>query len=277
MEDHLIDTPITNQEPSMAPGSELNELLSPPSLMPNQMCCEMDLPFLAAHSLRELNTYLQGEPCNDAYCLELFHRAIIQSDQEAWIWVQLCFGGMVRGWLRCHPQRAMACRLESEEHYVAQTFERFWQEAIHTQGAICSLEVTLRYLRASLNGALLEKLRVFSEPGESSLSDPDETQERLIQKKGTGSEVWAVIQERLYDPREQRLAYLLFHCGLSPRGVLRFCSQEFDDLSEISHLRYTLLEHLRRYVDQLPWQFTGDGLSEQIDDESERDVGKGTQ
>jgi len=30
-------------------------------------------------------------------------------------------------WLRGHPQRAHACRLESEENYVAQAFERFWQ------------------------------------------------------------------------------------------------------------------------------------------------------
>jgi hypothetical protein len=254
MEDHLMDTPFTNKEPSTAPGGNIIESLSPASLQPNPMCCEMGLPLLAAHCLRELDNYHQGEPCIDAYGLELLHRALIQSDQEARTWVQHCFVGMVRDWLHRHPKREMVYRLESEENYVAQTFERFWEEAIHTQErAIGSLAVALRHLRANLNGVLLEKLRVFSELGESSsILDPYEAEESLVEKRVTGSEVWAVIQGILLDARKQRLAYLLFYCGLSPKEVLCCCSSEFDDLSEISHLRYTIMEHLLRHTDQLP-------------------------
>jgi hypothetical protein len=77
--------------------------------------------------------------------LELLHRALIQSDQEAKTWVQHCFGGMVRDWLHRHPQREMVYRFESEANYVAQTFERFSEETIHTQeGPIGSLAVALR-------------------------------------------------------------------------------------------------------------------------------------
>src|SRR6266566_10075988 len=272
MEDHLMDTPFTNKEPSTAPGKNFIEPLSPASLQPNPMCCEMGLPLLAAHCRRELDSYHQGEPCTDAYGLELLHRAHIQSDQEARTWVQNCFGGMIRDWLHRHPQREMVYRLESEENYVAQTFECFCEETIHTQeGRIGSLAVALRYLHASLNGALLEKLRAYSRPGESCISDPYEAEERLIQKKGTGSEVWAVIQDLIHDDREQRLTYLLFHCGLSPSEVLRCCSQEFDDLSEISHLRHTILEHLLRHADPLPLRLTADGMSEHVDDEVGRE------
>jgi hypothetical protein len=214
MEDHLMDTPLTN---------------------------------------KELDNYRQGELYTDAYSLELLHRATILRDQESRTWVQHCFGEMVRGWLHRHPKREMACRLESEEYYVAQTFKRFWLESVHAQeGAINSLAVALRYLRASLNSALLEKLRAFSEPGESSsILDPYEAEESLVEKRVTGSEVWAIIQGILLDAREQRLAYLLFYCGLSPKEVL-CCSSEFDDLSEISLLRYTIMEHLFRHADQLP-------------------------
>lgn len=84
----------------------------------------MSLPVLAAQCLRELDHYRRGELCTDAYGLELLHRAIMQSDQEAWVWVQQCFGGMVRGWLRRHPQKEVTCRLQSEENYVTQTFEK---------------------------------------------------------------------------------------------------------------------------------------------------------
>ena len=38
-------------------------------------------------------------------------------------------------------------------------------------------------------------------------------------------------------------------------------------LHEISQLRYSILEHLLRHVDQVPLQLTADGMSEQEDDE----------
>ena len=41
--------------------------------------------------------------------------------------------GWFVGWLRRHPKRDIACRLDSEENYVAQTFERFWQATTLTQ------------------------------------------------------------------------------------------------------------------------------------------------
>src|SRR5690242_15005735 len=49
------------------------------SLLSNSLCCEMSLPELAVQCLRELDTYHRGEPCTDAYGLELLHRAIIRS------------------------------------------------------------------------------------------------------------------------------------------------------------------------------------------------------
>jgi hypothetical protein len=273
MKDQLMNTSFTNKEPSTAPERNCIEQLSPDSLLPNPLYCEMDLPTLAVQCLRELDNRQQGEPYTDTYGLELFHRAIMQSDQEARTWVQYCFGELVREWLHRHPQRALACRLDSEEHYVTQTFERFWQAAVHTQeGTICSMEGALRYVRASLNGTLLETLRAFSGPGESPISHPHEAEEKLIQKRVAGSEVWALIQDSIHNPREQRLAYLLFHCGLSPREVLRYCSREFDDLHEISHLRYSILEHLLRRTDQFPLQLTADGASEQGEDEGGGEV-----
>ena len=54
--------------------------------------------------------------------------------------------------------------------------------------------------------------------------------------------------------REQRLAYLLYHCGLKPREIVRFCPQEWSDIQEIYHLRRNLMERLLRNADQLRWR-----------------------
>src|SRR6266566_4136364 len=256
MVDHPMDTPYTNDgEPSTAPGKIPTERLSPISFLPNPPCCEISLPVLAAQCLRELDHYRSGEPCTDAYGLELFHRATFQDDQEAWAWVQHCFGGMVRGWLRRHPQREVACRLESEENYVAQTFERFWQATASTRHVeFITLAAALQYLRASLNGAILDTLRAYARPGEVMLPETGEAGELQAEDTIDSSEVWEVLQTMLPNKREQRLAYMLFHCGLKSREIVRFCSQEFSDIQEIYRMRRSIMERLLRNADQLRWR-----------------------
>ena len=68
------------------------------------------------------------------------------------------------------------------------------------------------------------------------------------------SEVWEVLQTMLPNKREQRLAYLLFHCGLKSREIVRFCQQEFSDIQEIYRMRRSIMERLLRNADQLRWR-----------------------
>jgi hypothetical protein len=51
--------------------------------------------------------------------------------------------------------------------------------------------------------------------------------------------------------REQRLAFLLFHCGLDPREIVRFCPQEWNSVQEIYRLRHNILERLLHHANQL--------------------------
>jgi hypothetical protein len=251
MIDHLMDTPGTNdREPFTTPGSVPTERFSPVSFLSNLMCGEMRLPVLAAHCVRELNTYRRGEPCTESYGVELIRRATVLGDQEAWIWVQHCFGGVVLNWLRCHPRRAHACRLESEENYVAQAFERFWQAtASHKRVKFTTLAAALQYLRASLNGTILDTLRIYVRPRETSLPEPGETGEPYMEDSFESNEIWEILQTMLPDRREKRLAYLLFHCGLRPREIVRYCPQEWSDVHEIYPVRRNIMQRLLTCVD----------------------------
>jgi hypothetical protein len=155
---------------------------------------------------------------------------------------------MVLGWLHDHPSREVACSRESEEHYVALAFERFWQAALQRQVVCKTLTEVLVSLRASLNGAILETLRTSSRPRE--VLRPG-TGEPHMQNSPGSRETWDTLQTLLSDQREQRLAYLLYHCGLKPREVVRCCPQEWRDIQEISCLRHIILERLLRHVNQL--------------------------
>jgi hypothetical protein len=254
----LMDTGCAEDgEPSNIAERIPGERLSLVSLLSNPLCCEMSLPELAAQCLRELGNYHRGEPCTDAYGLELLRRATFQDNQEAWAWVQHCFGGMVRGWLRRHPKREVACRLESDENYVAQTFERFSQATAFNQRVeFSTLAAALQYMRASLNGVILDMLRAYARPGEISLPGPGEPGEPLVEDSTDNGEVWETLQMILSNPREQRLAYLLFHCGLKPREIIRFCPQEWSDVQEIYRIQRNIMERLLRDADHLRWQLS---------------------
>ena len=251
----LIDTPGTNDsELFTVPERIPTERFSPVSPLSNPLYGEMSLPVLAAYCVRELNNYRRGEPCTESYGVELLRRATVQGDQEAWAWVHHCFGGVVLNWLRCHPQKARACRLESEENYVAQAFERFWLATTsHKRVEFHTLAAALQYLRASLNGAILDTLRAYVRPRETLLPEPGEPGEPSVEDSCESSEIWEILQTMLPDWREKRLAYLLFHCGLKPREIVRFCPQEWSDVHEIYRLRCTMMQRFLSNADHLRW------------------------
>jgi hypothetical protein len=166
--------------------------------------------------------------------LELLRRAGTHHDLEAWAAFQQGLERTVLTWLHAHPGRKTVCRVQSERHVVAQAFEQV-RQAVVDPGLVQrhvtfeTLPEALLYLRASLHGAILEMQRASSRPpaGSPLLSEapsvPDQT---------TSSELWEIVQTILPNEREQRLAYLLFHCGLSPREIVRCCQQEWNDVEK---------------------------------------------
>ena len=234
------------------PSSNSSEISSPSSSRNDAGLKGLSTWELAEHCKEELNQYHCGVTPSDQYSLELLRRAMVQEDQEARAWMQHCFSGMIHNWLHLHPNRNAACHLESAENYVAQTFESFWQATALIQRAeFNSLADALQYLRASLNGAILDTLRTYRQPMKASSQEPEEPGEPFVEEPANSIEGWENLQAMLPDGRERRLAYLLFHCGLKSREIVRFCPQEFSDLHEIYRLRRSIIERLLRNADNL--------------------------
>ena len=233
------------------------EQSTPETLQLEAACAALTVSQLAALSLVELDNYRRGEPYTDAYAVELVRRATVLGDQKAWESIQCNFSPLVRGWLSRHPNREAACCLESEENYIAQAFERFWQATTLTQQLeFSSLAGALKYLRLSLNAVIVDTLRAYARTREVPLPEPGGTGEPYVEDVTTSAEVWEILQKMLPEEREQRLAYLLFHCGLKAREFVRFCSQEFSDVREIYRLRRCIIERLLRNADQLRWRLS---------------------
>jgi len=215
---------------------------------------EMQVSLLAERCLQEIERFRRGEPSQEQYGLELFHRATVQQDDLAWERLEQCLSETVRRWIHSHPKRDVLSQLDSEDNYVAQAFERFWYATVCKQRIeFSSLAAALHYLRLCLNSTILDTLRANTRPREVPLSAPYEAAERFSEPPEEAHEYWEVIESPLPDQRERRVAYLLFHCGLKPREIVLFCSEEFSEVRELYRLKRNILERLLRNADRLRW------------------------
>jgi len=75
----------------------------------------------------------------------------------------------------------------------------------------------------------------------------DESTKNALQgEKGErdANKLWQSVQHLLPNLAEQRVAYLLFHCGLTPNEIVRRCPDEFSDVQEVQRLRCAIMKKL---------------------------------
>lgn len=200
---------------------------------------------------RSINVRGDGDETFEVYGLQLLRRAIAHGDQEAWAAFQRCLEETVLTWLHEHPNREAACRRMCEKDLVVQAFERFRQAAGQAQMAFETPAWVLVYLRASLHGAILDTLRILSRPNEVSRPVLGQAGEPRTEDQMDSNEIWKVLQILLPSAREQRLAYLLYHCGLGPQEILHCCPQEWSDLQEIYRLQRNIVGRFLHHADAM--------------------------
>jgi DNA-directed RNA polymerase specialized sigma24 family protein len=218
------------------------------------------LSTLTHHCSNELMRHRRRELADDSYCLEIFRRAIIQHDDRAWSMVQNCFGEIVRIWVRSHSSRDIALLRDTEENYVAQTFSRFWY-AVHNQSLeFATLNSALSYLHATLNGIIMDTMRVHLGSREVPLPEPGLFQEPVAEENDDHQTLWESLGSLLSDERERRVTYLLYYCGLKPREIASRFPLEFADVKEVYRLNQNVIDRLRRNRDRLRWLLGGEEI-----------------
>jgi hypothetical protein len=213
---------------------------------------------LAARYHGQVNPGRSKEPQQDQEGLELFQRALTQHDDDAWSLLVERYQSLVLAWVRNHARHDLAYRYHNAEYYVALAFERFWQATARNRSLnFTSLEAALSYLKASLNGAILDTLRTYTRP-EVPLPEPGCPYPIELASEDSPYEydLWETIKNLIPAPRERRVAYLLFHCGLKPREIVQFCPEEFPAVREVHRLRRNIVERLLRQADTIRWRLS---------------------
>jgi hypothetical protein len=214
--------------------------LDPSSLSAQHVSDITSISDLAGRSKEEINRYQRGDSVEDSSTLQMLSLARLHNDEQTWRVIEQCFAPLALSWIRRHPRYEEACRVKTERRYLMLTLNRFKHGLVEQNLTFSSLAGVVRYVQVCVNSVLLDTVR------SAAWLEKINQHELLISTNGTDQCADAALLQRLLsDEREQRLAYLLFHCGLSPREIVQTCPSEFADLEEIYQLRRSLMAHLQ--------------------------------
>ena len=181
------------------------------------------------------------------YCLELFRRAIVIRDEEAWEALCAQYQSQVERWVYKHRYFPLVSKHEEAQDFIAQAFERFWIYFTPARLAESqSLAAVLKYLQTCVNGAMTDSWRKLSrrqfeqetEDEVQSLPELRPTPEDLLQI----NELWQHIKTQSKDQKEYVVLYASFILRLSPREILAEYPDLFSDIKEIYQYKANALD-----------------------------------
>ena len=120
---------------------------------------ELPLLELARRCREETLRFLRGEPRDDAFCFEVFERAVAQRDDDAWAAIIAQYRGIVLAYVGQHSlaaDGARARRLLGQSRLSA-LLERRRARSLSRSFPICAS--LLKYLKLCVHSVLMDEVR----------------------------------------------------------------------------------------------------------------------
>ncbi len=181
---------------------------------------------LARCCSEETNKFLRQSVSNDRYCLELFRRAIVKRDDDAWACIYQQYAPLVLTWVTQHQSAAPILGQDGSAPLVNAAFAKFSQALTPAKMEnFDSLAAILKYLKMCVHSVVADEVRSRqSRQNEETLEliehepasdDPADDVVANISAHG----LWQVIQEELNGEDERVLIYLAYIHGMKPSEI----------------------------------------------------------
>lgn len=212
-----------------------------------------ELPLLElAHRCREeTNRFLRGEDRDDSFCFQIFERAVVQRDSDAWEAIVIQYRGIVLAYVAQHTAAAML--RESEDYWVNRAFQRFWGAIGPDRfGQFPDLPALLRYLKLCVHSVVLDEMRARRAGSVTSLDEVPDTMpsktdaEHSVLGKLAGEQLWAAIARELQDEAEEKVIFLSFARDLKPAEIVERHPELFASVADVYRVKRNVIERLRR-------------------------------
>lgn len=208
---------------------------------------------LARRCSEETNKFLKQAVSNDRFCLELFRRAIIRRDDDAWSCVYQQYAPLVLTWVTQHQSVAPYLGQDGSAPLVNAAFAKFSQALTPAKMEnFGSLAAILKYLKMCVHSVVADEVRtrqarqheetlegIEYEPASDDLADDVVA---AISAQG----VWQVIQEELNGEDERILIYLVYVQGMKPGEISSQQPRLFPTVDDVYRIKRNVLERLRR-------------------------------
>ncbi len=182
---------------------------------------------------------------------ELFRRAIVERDDEAWAAIYTHFRQLLISWARHAIARAPA--VGQYEDIADHALARAWSALTAEQFAqFPSLAALLGYLRACVGAAAIDAARAEAtrERAYQKLNLPSvTTPEELVLGALSSDELWRLLNKLVSNEHERIILIESFVLGLPPRAILQRHQDLFTDVPAIYGAKRNLLNRLERSRD----------------------------
>ncbi|HEY2592604.1 MAG TPA: sigma-70 family RNA polymerase sigma factor [Chloroflexota bacterium] len=210
---------------------------------------ELPLVELARRCREETLRFLSGGDRDDAYCFEIFHRAVVDRDDAAWEAIVTQYRGIVLAYVGQHS--AASALHESEDYWVNRAFQRFWSAVAPERfSRFPDLPSLLKYLKMCVHSVLMDEMR--ARRSAASLDDVPEwlasrtSAERTVLGELSGQQLWDAIARELQDEAERRVVHLSFARDLKPAEIAERYPDLFASVADVYRIKRNVIERLRR-------------------------------
>jgi len=199
----------------------------------------------------ESKRYQKGRSVRKGACYELFRRAIVDKEQEAWAAVYEQYRRLVITWVQADHDQV--------DEQVNEAFAKFWQAVkpdtfVHKFAGIGKVMAFLRLCARSVKIDRIRKQKkaVLISTDEVKLTINDSTAPTVLHKIQQ-DKIREQIQLRLKDDQERLLFYLSFEIGLKPRQIADKYTKEFEDVKEVRRIKERIVLRLRKDSQLQAW------------------------
>jgi hypothetical protein len=208
---------------------------------------------LARLCTEETNKFLKQIASNDCFCLELFRRAIVDHNDDAWESIYQQYAPLVLTWVTQHQSATPILGQEGSAPLVNAAFAKFSQALTPAKiGNFDSLAAILKYLKMCVHSVVADEVRSrkaqqFEETLETVAQEPagDDPAEDVVANIAAQN-LWQIIEEELHGEDERIVIYHAYVQGMKPSEICSHNRQLFPTVDDVYRVKRNVLERLRR-------------------------------
>jgi hypothetical protein len=221
---------------------------------------------LCSHCREEILRFRRGEAFDDAFCFEIFRRAVVEHEEECWRELHDIYHDQILAWCR----RASRGSDINAEDLVGFAWEKFWHSfgpenfaradgtaAVQRYLKMCAQTAAIDVARDRQANISLDRPLSDLEGDGTSLRDlivdPAPTPEQALTAETAQAEFWRLVGGLTNNDAERAIVYMKYEIGLKSGEIQAKRPDLFPEIGDVYRTTRNLLDRLRRSPELSKW------------------------